>query len=79
MLTHGENLIIETNEWRFRVFGRRYAWKGAKWVNGLEFLAHDKLGFWEENGYSMTADPWKEERYSEKTPTHSPLRNLSNH
>jgi len=42
---------------------RRYAWKGAKWVNGLEFLAKDKPGFWEVNGYSNTADPWKEERF----------------
>jgi DMSO/TMAO reductase YedYZ molybdopterin-dependent catalytic subunit len=47
-----------------RVFTpRRYAWKGAKWVNGLEFLAEDRPGFWEVNGYSNTADPWKEERY----------------
>ncbi|HEX9829305.1 MAG TPA: sulfite oxidase-like oxidoreductase [Bacteroidota bacterium] len=47
-----------------RVFTpRRYAWKGAKWVNGLEFLAKDKPGFWEVNGYSNTADPWKEERF----------------
>lgn len=48
-----------------RVFTpRRYAWKGAKWINGLEFLAKDKPGFWEVNGYSNTADPWKEERFS---------------
>jgi len=47
-----------------RVFTpRRYAWKGAKWINGLEFLASDKPGFWEANGYSNSADPWKEERY----------------
>ncbi len=47
-----------------RVFTpRRYAWKGAKWVNGLEFLAKDKPGFWEQNGYSNSADPWKEERF----------------
>ena len=46
-----------------RVFTpRRYAWKGAKWVNGLEFMKDDRPGFWEENGYSNTADPWKEER-----------------
>ena len=42
---------------------RRYAWKGAKWLNGLEFLAKDKPGFWEQNGYSNSADPWKEERF----------------
>jgi DMSO/TMAO reductase YedYZ molybdopterin-dependent catalytic subunit len=42
---------------------RRYAWKGAKWIRGLEFLAKDKPGFWEMNGYSNSADPWKEERF----------------
>jgi len=42
---------------------RRYAWKGAKWIRGLEFLAKDKPGFWEVNGYSNSADPWKEERF----------------
>lgn len=47
-----------------RVFTpRRYAWKGAKWVNGLEFMAFDRPGFWELNGYNTPADPWKEERY----------------
>jgi DMSO/TMAO reductase YedYZ molybdopterin-dependent catalytic subunit len=47
-----------------RVFTpRRYAWKGAKWIRGLEFLAKDKPGFWEVNGYSNSADPWKEERF----------------
>jgi len=48
-----------------RVFTpRRYAWKGAKWVNGLEFMERDRPGFWEQNGYSNTADPWNEERTS---------------
>jgi DMSO/TMAO reductase YedYZ molybdopterin-dependent catalytic subunit len=42
---------------------RRYAWKGAKWVNGIEFMNGDRPGFWEQNGYSNSADPWKEERY----------------
>jgi DMSO/TMAO reductase YedYZ molybdopterin-dependent catalytic subunit len=47
-----------------RVFTpRRYAWKGAKWIRGLEFLPKDRPGFWEENGYSNSADPWKEERF----------------
>jgi DMSO/TMAO reductase YedYZ molybdopterin-dependent catalytic subunit len=41
----------------------RYAWKGAKWVNGFEFLANDRPGFWELNGYNTPADPWKEERF----------------
>ena len=47
-----------------RVFTpRRYAWKGAKWIRGLEFRSNDKQGFWELNGYSNSADPWKEERF----------------
>ena len=41
----------------------RYGWKSAKWVNGLEFMAKDKPGFWEERGYHMNGDPWKEERF----------------
>lgn len=40
-----------------------YAWKSAKWINGLEFLARDELGFWERNGYHRRGDPWTEERY----------------
>jgi DMSO/TMAO reductase YedYZ molybdopterin-dependent catalytic subunit len=41
-----------------------YAWKSVKWVRGLEFMAHDAPGFWEQNGYNMYGDPFKEQRYS---------------
>jgi DMSO/TMAO reductase YedYZ molybdopterin-dependent catalytic subunit len=41
-----------------------YAWKSAKWLNGLEFLDHQELGFWERNGYHERGEPWAEERYS---------------
>ncbi len=41
-----------------------YAWKSAKWLNGLEFLDHEALGFWERNGYHWRGEPWAEERYS---------------
>ncbi|HEX6862899.1 MAG TPA: sulfite oxidase-like oxidoreductase [Thermoanaerobaculia bacterium] len=41
-----------------------YAWKSAKWVNGLELLDGDKRGFWERNGYHTYGDPWREERFS---------------
>ncbi|MBX0326847.1 sulfite oxidase-like oxidoreductase [Oscillochloris sp. ZM17-4] len=44
---------------------RKYFWKSAKWLRGLEFLSYDKLGFWERYGYNNNADPWKEERYAE--------------
>jgi DMSO/TMAO reductase YedYZ molybdopterin-dependent catalytic subunit len=45
------------------VVPKRYAWKSAKWVRSVEFMAEDRPGFWEQNGYHMHGDPWKEERY----------------
>jgi len=47
------------------VVPKRYFWKSAKWIRGLEFLDHDQLGFWERYGYNNDADPWKEERFSD--------------
>jgi DMSO/TMAO reductase YedYZ molybdopterin-dependent catalytic subunit len=40
-----------------------YAWKGAKWINRIEFLIGDRKGFWEMRGYSDTAYPWRNDRY----------------
>ena len=41
-----------------------YLWKSAKWVRGVDLLDHDEPGFWENYGYHMYGDPWKEQRYS---------------
>lgn len=41
-----------------------YAWKGAKWISRIELLKQNKLGFWEDRGYSDTAHPWRDDRYS---------------
>lgn len=41
-----------------------YAWKSVKWVRGLEFMARDAPGFWEQNGYHIYGDPFKEQRFS---------------
>jgi DMSO/TMAO reductase YedYZ molybdopterin-dependent catalytic subunit len=41
-----------------------YAWKGSKWIKRIQFLPENKLGFWEERGYSNTAYPWQNDRYS---------------
>ena len=46
------------------VVPKRYGWKSAKWVRGLEFLAEDRPGFWEVRGYHMRGDPWMEERFT---------------
>lgn len=46
------------------VLPRLYAWKGPKWVRGVEYLVADRRGFWEERGYHNIGDPWSEQRYS---------------
>lgn len=68
-----ENLFVDTRNgepisaehgWPLRLFvPHLYFWKSAKWVRGLEFMAGDKPGFWEQFGYHMRGDPWAEERY----------------
>jgi len=47
------------------VVPKRYFWKSAKWIRGLEFRSEDQSGFWERYGYHNDADPWKEERFSD--------------
>ena len=42
----------------------KYAYKGAKWVSGVEFLTEPERGYWEKRGYSVDANPWKERRYA---------------
>ena len=44
---------------------KKYFWKSAKWLHGIEFLDADHKGFWEVRGYNNDADPWKEERYAD--------------
>jgi len=43
---------------------KKYFWKSAKWLRGLEFIRGDRPGFWERYGYHMQGDPWLEERFS---------------
>jgi len=43
---------------------KRYAYKSAKWVRAVTFTEEEELGYWEIRGYSNTADPWTEDRYS---------------
>ncbi len=46
----------------------RYFYKSVKWLEQIEVLAEDRLGFWEaETGYHNNADPWLEERYMAPT------------
>jgi hypothetical protein len=46
----------------------RYFYKSVKWLERVELLSQDRLGFWEaETGYHNQADPWKEQRYMSAT------------
>ncbi len=40
-----------------------YAWKSVKWLRGIGLMAADAPGFWEQNGYHIYGDPWKEQRF----------------
>jgi DMSO/TMAO reductase YedYZ molybdopterin-dependent catalytic subunit len=61
---HGEPLEPQHGYPLRLVVPKRYAWKSAKWIRGLEFTNRNIRGFWEERGYHTHADPWGEERYS---------------
>ncbi|MEU6004252.1 molybdopterin-dependent oxidoreductase [Streptomyces sp. NPDC047197] len=41
-----------------------FAWKGPKWVRGIEYMTQDRRGFWEERGYHNLGEVWREQRYS---------------
>jgi DMSO/TMAO reductase YedYZ molybdopterin-dependent catalytic subunit len=45
------------------VVPKRYGWKSAKWLVGIELHAEDRPGFWEVRGYHNEADPWQEQRF----------------
>lgn len=64
---HDGRPLAPEHGWPLRlVVPKRYGWKSAKWVSGLEFMERDRPGFWEMNGYNNNADPWKEERFWEE-------------
>lgn len=60
----GEPLTVEHGGPLRVVTPHKYAYKGPKWITGVEFLTEKKRGYWEKRGYSLTANPWHEERYS---------------
>jgi len=43
---------------------KKYAYKSAMWLRRITFTSKQELGYWESKGYSDTADPWKNDRYS---------------
>lgn len=61
----GEDLPAEHGGPMRVIVPHLYAWKSAKWINGLEFLESEELGFWERNGCHKQGEIWGEERYSD--------------
>ncbi len=67
MLAHeweGKPLTVEHGAPLRMITPQLYAWKGAKWIGEIVFKDKDELGFWELRGYSNTAEPWLNDRYS---------------
>ena len=67
MLVHswkGAPLTVEHGGPLRLVVPHLYFWKSAKWIKQIEFATKDDAGFWEDRGYHMRGDPWREERYS---------------
>ena len=65
---HEVSNIISKELWLFSdpvrlIVPGLYFWKSAKWIRGIKFMTDDQPGFWEEYGYHMLGDPWKEQRY----------------
>ncbi len=67
LFAHGHDGIplLPEHGWPLRlVVPKLYFWKSAKWVNSMEFMDRDQLGYWETLGYHNEGDPWKEQRRS---------------
>jgi hypothetical protein len=55
----------------------RYFYKSLKWLERIELVAADRLGYWEStSGYHNHADPWLEERYLAPGLTQAEARDL---
>jgi DMSO/TMAO reductase YedYZ molybdopterin-dependent catalytic subunit len=55
----------------------RYFYKSLKWLERIELLTTDRLGYWEdEAGYHNRAEPWAEERYLAPAVTRQQMERL---
>ena len=72
LATHlnGKPITLEHGAPARIILPKLYAWKGAKFVRRIGFLGEIERGYWEKRGYSETADPWTNDRF-----THAEERN----
>jgi len=45
----------------------KYGYKSAMWIKQITFMKKKELGYWENKGYSNTADVWKNDRFARST------------
>lgn len=63
-MKHDGELLAPEHGYPLRlVVPQLFFWKSVKWVRGFTLMARDEPGFWEQNGYHMHGDPWKEQRF----------------
>ncbi len=53
-----------------------YGWKSAKWLEGIEFLAEYRDGYWEAYGYDERGNVDHEERFKGGSGKHSKRRSF---
>ncbi len=46
------------------VVPQKYGYKSAKWVIRVKFTEFQELGYWAKRGYSNSANPFTNDRYS---------------
>ncbi|EMT52446.1 MULTISPECIES: sulfite oxidase-like oxidoreductase [Brevibacillus] len=57
--------LTDKHGWPLRmIVPHLYFWKSVKWLRGIEFTNENKPGFWEQNGFHLNGDPFREERFS---------------
>ncbi len=55
----------------------RYFYKSLKWLERIEVLPVDRLGYWEATaGYHNEADPWREQRFLAPTLTRQQMQQI---
>jgi DMSO/TMAO reductase YedYZ molybdopterin-dependent catalytic subunit len=60
----GEYLEVGTGAPLRLVIPDKYAYKNAMWIIRILFTSKKQKGYWENRGYSDTADVWKNDRFS---------------
>ena len=73
----GQELSLEHGGPLRSIVPGKYFYKSLKWLETIELLPEDRLGYWEaEAGYHNHADPWLEERYAAPDLDRAEVRRL---